>query len=73
MNTKWMHPMNIFSLVMIIIILVIGIGMLTTNINLELISGSNRTILGCIFLLYAVVRGIRFYQIIKAKDHEELL
>ena len=73
MNTKWMHPMNLFSLIMIIIIIFIGIGMLITPYFKEIIWGTNRTILGWIFIVYAGIRGIRFYQLIKAKEDEELL
>ncbi len=73
MNTKWMHPMNLFSLVMILIILSIGIGFLATNLFPEIINGNSRKILGVIFLVYALFRSMRFYQIINAKENEDLL
>ncbi len=73
MNTKWMHPMNLFSLTMILIITIIGLLFLFTHLYSEIIAGTNRKILGVIFLVYASIRFIRFYQIVNADDSEKLL
>lgn len=73
MNTKWLHPMNLFSLLMILLIISIGIGLLVTNYYQAVISGKNRVILGVVFLIYASIRSIRFYQIINAAEDEEIL
>jgi hypothetical protein len=50
-----------FGLVMVLVILFLGIGLLLTDVAYDTISGSRRTWMGVIFLVYAGFRAIRVY------------
>lgn len=56
---------------MSILILVMGIGLLTTNELYETIPPPNRTYIGIIFSIYSIFRGIRVYQQIKRLKQNE--
>ena len=73
MNTKWMLPMNLFSLIMIVVFIIIGLLFLFTHIYPQVIDGNYRNVLGIIFLVYASIRFIRLYQIVNTDDSEKLL
>lgn len=57
-----LNPINLFGIIIVIIIFIMGLGMLLSNMYTEIISGRYRTILGVIFIIYSLLRAIRIYQ-----------
>jgi hypothetical protein len=60
-----------FSLVVVCLILVLGIGMITTDIAIEKIPKPNRIYLGFVFIVYAAYRAYRANNQYKQMKNEQ--
>lgn len=60
-----------FGVLMVLVVVVLGTALLTTDFYTERLSGPKRTIFIVILFLYAVYRSFRTYTIFKSRKNDE--